>query len=428
MSLHFDAIDINKVNSFNLKSFINEFEDVDIVPNDKDVDDYYSEYVESHSHTGSYFFVDCASIVNQYKEWFKYMPNTYPLYALNSNPSQGIIKLLSMMPYVGFACNSPKEISTLLNYYVPRSSIIYSNPIKSTLHLRTMYQQQIHITKFDCVEELDKMEDLFDSHFQDIDLLLHIYVDDGSLEHNELPKYGASIEEVEEILLHGLEIHANIVGVSFHLDFSCQSETMFNDAIASVKKVFDLANGLGYHFHVIDLGGGWVSFDSEEDDVNLFALRANSIQNSLKKYNLIENNLLIAEPGRYFSDHCADLCTRIESVQEVNDNYVYKINESLQGAFRRRILSDDYQDEVPEPLSVSSTNSLLSDEDSFAPSYIVGSSTNKHTLLENPISLPKLEIGDWLLFRNMGAYSFSVASKIMKDKEKIVYYVQQDRV
>lgn len=56
-------------------------------------------------------------------------------------------------------------------------------------------------------------------------------------------------------LAHSLKL--NIVGVSFHIGTNCLSPGAFKKAIFIAHNLFKLGDSIGFHMHILDIGGGF---------------------------------------------------------------------------------------------------------------------------------------------------------------------------
>lgn len=48
-----------------------------------------------------------------------------------------------------------------------------------------------------------------------------------------------------------------MVGISFHVGSGCMDPPVYAKAIQAARKLFDFAETLGYHFNLLDIGGGF---------------------------------------------------------------------------------------------------------------------------------------------------------------------------
>jgi ornithine decarboxylase len=242
--------------------------------------------------------------------------------------------------------------------------------------------------------------------------------------------------------------------VSFHVGSGCYDPSVYTDAIMRARKVFDMAEAIGYDFSLLDVGGGF------EDA--LFEKAAMYLNEAIGSYFADRKGKvkIIAEPGRFYVSKAFKLAAHIIA--------------------RRAPLPDNANPaaaaDVPQPAPAKDTGAANAEEDAEAPkvmckwtlhfSFFDASCTDKlridyindgvygafncilfdHQIIHPyvlsmgdsfhiPSSQPKhlasvwgptcdsidcvspktmlptsLEVGDWLGFDNMGAYTVCAAS------------------
>jgi len=52
--------------------------------------------------------------------------------------------------------------------------------------------------------------------------------------------------------------------ISFHVGSGCQDTAAFVEALQNSRKLFDYAESVGFHFNVLDIGGGFPGTDDVE--------------------------------------------------------------------------------------------------------------------------------------------------------------------
>lgn len=87
---------------------------------------------------------------------------------------------------------------------------------------------------------------------------MRIKYDDPSAIYILGKKFGADPEtEAETLLKTAKALLLNVIGVAFHIGSGSKDFTVYQKAIASAKKVFDLGSNLGFKFRLLDIGGGF---------------------------------------------------------------------------------------------------------------------------------------------------------------------------
>lgn len=115
---------------------------------------------------------------------------------------------------------------------------------------------------------------------------------------------------------------------------------------------------------------------------------------------------IIAEPGRFYVASAFTLATAIHSKRSVRTDsdtvthIMYYINDGVYGSFN--CLLYDHQHVTPLP--------LRSSHGKMIPSSIWGPTCDGLDQVAENVLLHEMELGDWIIFENMGAYTLPVAS------------------
>ena len=171
----------------------------------------------------------------------------------------------------------------------------------------------VNLMTFDCVEELKKIKKIHPT----ASLVLRIAVDDRGSVCRFSSKFGAAQSEVAEILYRAAVLNLEVVGVSFHVGSGAKGKNVFRNALHHAKVAFDLGAMYGFSFHILDIGGGFVS---NQDD-KLFRETAQEINECVEKYFPEECGVqIIAEPGRWFMEtshyYCCSVIGRKNMIPE----------------------------------------------------------------------------------------------------------------
>jgi len=205
--------------------------------------------------------------------------------------------------------------------------------------------------------------------------------------------------------------------------------------------VFDQAESLGLRLSLLDIGGGFPSPDggSLHPQISLtFEEIASTINTKVDHYfpkTKYPDVRIIAEPGRYFVTSAFTLASRIEarrhfvsSESQANKQVMYYVGDGVYGAFN--CIAFDHAVPSPSPLKIKD-RFIFSDavkEQKLVPhmtSSVWGPTCDSMDCISKECRLPLLEIGDWLRFDNMGAYTMVAASNFNGFKQSQVYYVNE---
>ena len=328
--------------------------------------------------------------------------------AVKCNPDIEVLRLMSKMG-AGFDCASKIEIERVLGLGVDPSRIIYAQPCKTKSYIRYARDNHVKQMTFDNADELYKIQKIF----PDAELYLRILTDDSASLCRLSAKFGASLDKTEELLGLAHDLGLNVVGVSFHVGSGAGDPASFVQAVTDARKVFDQAEALGFQLQTLDVGGGF------EDST--FEKFADSLSEALDDH-FPSNVRIIGEPGRYYVANAFTLATHVIARRDVPDiitgeqTYMLYLNDGVYGNFSNIIF--DHQHPTGQILS--------SNCDKATPTEysIWGPTCDGIDLITSSCILPGLvDVGDWLYFENMGAYTRCSATRFngFTDNHEVIY-------
>lgn len=317
----------------------------------------------------------------------------------------------------GFECASKNEIELVLNLGVEPSRIIYANPCKTKSYIRYARQEGVKQMTFDSTDELYKIGALF----PDAELLLRISTNDQSSFCGFSVKFGASLACAKELLQLAKHLALNVVGVSFHIGSGARSPLAFLKAIQDSRKVFNDAVALGYNPNVLDIGGGFLEDKS-------FEKMACVLTEALIRYFPPEVHV-IAEPGHYYVASAFTLACNIIARKESGDNsYMLYLNDGIYGSFLNHLLDRERYDAHV----LSAKNHGPDNREPTSVRYSLWGPTldGIDRIAENSVFLVHLDVGDWLYFPSMGAYTMSCSTNFngFSRSHKIFYVFNEPAV
>ncbi|CAG2054520.1 unnamed protein product, partial [Timema podura] len=355
---------------------------------------------ESGAQEEAFYIFDVGDIVRKYEIFTTKLPRVKPFYAIKCNDTAIVLKVLATLGS-NFDCASKAEINKVLDLGVEKSRIIFANPTKYASHIRYAATVGVELMTFDNEAELHKVKSLYPN----ARLVIRFRCDAEVAQLLLGAKFGCDITtEAPHLIRVAHFLGLEVVGVSFHVGSGCEDPPVFRRGIAAARKLFDYASTLGYNFNYLDLGGGYpgntgTSFDKIADVINL----------ALEEFFPDPSVKVIAEPGRFFVASAFALATNIHSKREVRNNdekdgsvthVMYYINDGVFGAFN--CVANPNNHPVPIPLK--------SHDGKLTPSSIWGPTCNSLDQVVENINLPTMNIGDWLMFKDMGAYTLVAAT------------------
>ncbi|KAF2168936.1 hypothetical protein M409DRAFT_52923 [Zasmidium cellare ATCC 36951] len=387
----------------------------------------------------AFFVADLGEVYRQHMRWKQQLPRITPHFAVKCNPDPGLLRLLDKLG-AGFDCASKAEIDQVRAMGVDPARIIYANPCKTTSYLKRTVKTGVKQMTFDNTDELYKIKHIYPT----AELFLRICTDDSASLCRLSNKFGASMDKVPQLLALAKELGLDVAGVAFHVGSGASDPDAFRKAIVDARSVFDQAAVLGYQLHTLDCGGGFTS-DTFDD---MSAVLAEAVDKEFPPHVRI-----IAEPGRFYTSSAFTLACNVIARRTVeadnlggNTSYMLYMNDGVYGNFSSIIF--DHQHPVPRVLR--SQSCVDGYKYSTIPESLVDSGygsdadgTFAHPREKKAItysiwgptcdgidcissewySTETLDIGDWLYFEDMGAYTMCSATKFngFPDKHKTIY-------
>jgi len=274
-----------------------------------------------------------------------------------------------------------------LSLGIDPSRIIFANPCKRQRDITAAYQRGIRIVTFDTDTELFKIK----ATCPQMNIMLRIYAKDPDARCQFAHKFGADKTRWVEMLDIIQENKLSLVGISFHVGSGASSSAPYALAIKEARELYDMAKDRNITIKYIDIGGGFTSSKLE----NIPEV----IQEAKKQYFPDELECkFIAEPGRFFAETAGYLATNIIGIRKTETTRDYWITDSLYGSFNC-IFYDHYN---PKP-----ENMKESDNNYFTTFY--GPTCDGLDIISKVDSYPEMFLNDWIIFRNMGAYTLAGA-------------------
>jgi len=311
---------------------------------------------------------------------------------------------------VGFDCASGMELEKAAALFeTPElfsKSSIFANPCKPPRDLRTASQLQSGPTVVDSIEEVQKLADVNWKQGS----LIRIAVDDQGSKMPFSKKFGAAIADIPKIQGIARSLGQNIHGISFHVGSGCQDLTQYTKAIQMAL----LSLSSTKETKIVDLGGGF--------EVETFHQAARFIQDSIKAVPDTLPIQWIAEPGRFMATDFQDLFVPVIGKKPSTDGkgWRYTIDESLYGQFS----CIPFDRAVPKWLRIQSADEIKrkTTNRKRGPGVLFGRTCDSVDMIAQSDHMEELEVGDWLWFPKMGAYTSVTATEFNGfPKPKVMY-------
>jgi ornithine decarboxylase len=361
----------------------------------------------NHHVEESFYVCDVEDIINKHKTWLLSMPRVKPFYAVKCNPSPIVLETLSALG-TGFDCASKGEIEAVTAMGVHPRNIIFANPCKPKSYIRYAERAGVDLMTFDNEEELIKVHHFFPQ----ARMVLRIKVDDSHSTCRFGLKFGADLDKVEHLLTVAKSLNLDVVGISYHVGSGCGDVNSFADAIRDAKLAFNMGEKIGYNFTLLDLGGGWpgslTNVKIPFQDIAVVVNAALNLYFPQFDDNGVESSVsIIAEPGRYYvaSAFTLSVCITSKRLEEADDgqkHISYYVNDGVYGALNCVIFDPRVIDPIPAIENGHNRKTISS--------TLWGPTCDSMDCIIKAIPIPEMEIGEWFVFKEMGAYTIAAAT------------------
>ena len=335
--------------------------------------------------------------------------------AVKCNPDPQILSLLASLG-TGFDCASKAEIESVLALGIDPSRIIYAQPCKTKSYVRYAANAGVKQMTFDNADELYKTKALF----PEAELFLRILTDDSASLCRLSLKFGASLDATQGLLELAKELGLNVVGVSFHVGSGASDPQSFVQAVKDSRAVFDQASAVGYDLRTLDVGGGFVSESFDE--------MACVLSEALDEY-FPPHVRIIGEPGRYYVSSAFTLACNIIARRDLPDlergdtSYMLYLNDGVYGNFSSIIF--DHQNPIAQILRSQYSRADRREGQGGPVQYSIwGPTCDGIDCITPRCAFDRvLDVGDWLFFEDMGAYTKCSATRFngFTDKHEVIY-------
>ncbi|XP_053322317.1 antizyme inhibitor 1 [Spea bombifrons] len=364
--------------------------------------DVMDSYIYEHTVTGknAFFVADLGKIVKKHIEWQNTMGRVKPFYTVRCNSSPAVLEILSALG-VGFACANKNEMTLVYDLGVSMDHVVYTNPCKQASQIK--HAAKLGVTMMTCDNETE-LKKIARNH-PNAKLLLHIATE-GMSGHEEMNMmFGSSLKSCRHLLECAKELNVQVIGVKFHVSSSSDDPQAYIHALSDARCVYDMAEELGFRLNVLDIGGGFSGSEFQLEEVN------HAVSPLLDAYFPEDSGIsVIAEPGSYYVSSAFTLAVNIitKKVVEYDHNlpsggkqtsncpaFIYCMNDGVYGSFVSK-LSDSLH-------TAPKVHKKCGDDVPLFASSLLGPSYDELDVIVDHCLLPELNVGDWIVFENMGS-------------------------
>jgi ornithine decarboxylase len=337
------------------------------------------------------FVIDAERVRRQYRRLAAALPGVDLHYALKPLPHWSVIDTLRAEgAFFDLATNGEVELVRRLN--VEPGRCIHTHPIKRDSDIRTALAYGVNRFVVDNPDELRK----FVKYRNRCTLLLRISFRSPDARCDLSRKFGCEPAAAPDLFRLATELRIRVDGLSFHVGSQAAGPAMFAEAIARCAELMPVAARMGHTPGTLDIGGGFpVDYLQGCMPIEEFCA---PIRAALKE--LPPTVRVIAEPGRYICALAAISVTQVMGRAFRNGRWWYYLDDGLYGSYSGQIY-----DHAAYPVEA------LVPAGTLYPSVLAGPTCDSIDVINEHLELPKLGMGDVVVGRAMGAYTWASASE-----------------
>lgn len=377
-------------------------------------------FIDSDPLSSSFLIYNSNYTLSKIKTWQKKLPWIKPFYAIKSNPIQPLLTDV-VSSELGLDCASKGEIKRGLDLGVNPQDIVYSNSIKEDKDLKFALKKKVNLTTADTLDEIEKIQSI--SSGKDMRILWRLSIKEDDSEKlatvfsNKFGDDLKSLNEVKEKMKIIKDMGVNLAGIHFHCGSGQHGSSSFSKAVELARSCLSIGRQMGHRMEILDLGGGFPAGELTNKQIEMLK----STENDALGYQVM------AEPGRHFSSNSCYLATRILGKRVKNGKTCYHINDSLYHSFNCVLMDGvSFENSTDQFYQIWKNNKAKFDTGKGNVNGEIGSlfgmTCDGYDIVCKNLSVPEMNVGDWLIIGGMGAYTYGPKSSFngMNALKKII--------
>ena len=337
--------------------------------------------------------LDQAAVRKQYRSLVNALPGVRMHYALKPLPHSAVVATLKAEG-CGFDLATNGEVDVMLENQITPDDCIHTHPIKRDGDIRYALEYGCKVFVFDNPVELDK----FIPYQDKAQLLLRVSFPNPETKVDLSKKFGCTPEAALPLLRKAKSMGLNVIGLSFHVGSQVPNARRHVEAITSCNQIIRDAAAEGITLQVLDIGGGFpVNYGADGTDFNIYDFCA-PIREALSQ--TPEGIRKLAEPGRFV---CAPCMTSVASVMGKAERFGrtwYYLDDGLYGSYSGQLF-DHINYPKSAPYAVGEAK----------PAVLAGPTCDSIDVIADDIDLPDMNVGDVIIGKMMGAYTWASATE-----------------
>ena len=336
--------------------------------------------------------IDCERVRVQLRKLKKALPKVDLHYALKPLPHPAVVQVvMDEGGYLDLATTG--EVQLVKRLGASPEHCIHTHPIKRAQDIRNAMEFGVSTFVADNPDEVRKFARLGER----ARLLLRVSFRSPGAVCDLSRKFGCDPEHFLQLARLAASLGVDVQGVSFHVGSQAADPAKHVEAIEACTALMAAARRekLGT-LDTLDIGGGFpIDYGAPVPDIARFCA---PIRQQLVK--LPKRIRVIAEPGRFIAGPAAIGVASVMGRAQREGHWWYYLDDGLYGSYSGQLY--DHARYPVEPLRAGPH---------LLPSVLAGPTCDSIDVIAENLMLPKLEVGDLIVGRAMGAYTWASASE-----------------
>lgn len=327
----------------------------------------------------------------QYRALAAALPGVVLHYALKPLPHADVVDIL-LEEGAHFDLATSGEVDLVASRGVSPEKCIHSHPIKRDRDIRDALDFGVSIFVVDNLDEIAK----FLPYRERVQLMLRVSFRSPDALVDLSKKFGCAPEHVAALLAEAAALGVPITGLCFHVGSQTTDPRQYVSAVNTCGKLIRQARRRGHRLNLLDIGGGFpVSYGASVPDITSFC---EPIREALSR--LPTDIRIFAEPGRFIAAPAVISVSSVMGRARRDGRWWYYLDDGVYGSF-----SGQMYDHMRYPLEV------IGGSGAIASCVLAGPTCDSIDVIADDIALPELQIGDLVVGRVMGAYTWASATE-----------------
>jgi ornithine decarboxylase len=335
--------------------------------------------------------VDCEQVRRQYRALRAALPGVDLHYALKPLPHASVVTTLRDEGAF-FDLATTGEVELVKAQGIAPERCIHTHPIKRDSDIRDALRFGVTTFVVDNPDEIRK----FVRYRKRAELLIRVCFRSPTAVCDLSKKFGCEPGAVLGLIEQARRLGVRVRGLSFHVGSQATDPSKYIEAIHACTNLVAEALLAGLpSLDVLDIGGGFpVPYTDAVMPIGEFCAPIRAALAKLPKHVRV-----IAEPGRFIAAPAAIAVSTVMGKAKRDGRWWYYLDDGLYGSYSGQLF-----DHAKYPVAA------LRDGAELFESVLAGPTCDSIDVIDDNIALPELEVGDLVVGRMMGAYTWASAT------------------